>query len=265
MPLTISHVAAVLPVRRLPIVLSAFIVGTMAPDFEYFVRLAPQSRWFHHFPGVLIFTLPCALAVLWLYHKVVKNPAIALLPEVVQRRLPEGVENFSFGGIRRFVGIVLSVLGGIATHVIWDMFTHIGTPIYRRWDFMQASFPLPVVGDLVGYKILQHASTLIGLFALCSWFAIWFRRSTPNSKCDFARNSGTPKVGPVFFMLTISGAAALAHASFSIGVPYNRGTLASFVGVGFVTAASTLWLEILIYSLYWRSRQTRSRPREGLL
>jgi hypothetical protein len=264
MPLTIAHVAAVLPVRRLPIVISAFIVGTMAPDFEYFVRLAPQSRWSHHFPGIFVFTLPCALAVLWLYHRVVKNPAIALLPEAIQRRLPEGIENFAFGGVVRFVGIVLSVLGGIATHIIWDMVTHKDTPIYRRWDFMQSYFSLPMVGDLVGYKILQHASTVIGLFALCSWFAIWYHRSTPRSR-DFAQYSSTPKLAPVAFMLTISGAAALARALFAVGVPYNRGTLANFVGVGFVTGASALWLEVLFYGLIWRSRQPRTRLDQGLL
>jgi hypothetical protein len=37
MPFTVSHAAAVLPLRKLNLISSAFIVGSMAPDFPYII------------------------------------------------------------------------------------------------------------------------------------------------------------------------------------------------------------------------------------
>lgn len=253
MPLTISHVAAVLPVRRLPIVLSAFVVGTMAPDFEYFVRLAPQSRWSHHLPGVFLLTLPVALLVLWVYHRWMKAPAIALLPEAVQQRLPANVADFDFAS--RPVATVLSVLGGIATHIVWDMFTHMDTPIYKRWSWMQGTIVVPVIGPLAGFKVMQFGSTIAGLVALLAWLVIWYRRTTPGAASDGASQmSGIEKVGIVSVLLAITGAAALARSLLYAGMPLSRGTLIKFLGVGFATAVTVLWLQMLIFGFIWRAR-----------
>jgi hypothetical protein len=48
MPFTFAHPAAVLPLRRFcpdRLVWSALVIGTVSPDLEYFVRLAPSARW----------------------------------------------------------------------------------------------------------------------------------------------------------------------------------------------------------------------------
>lgn len=255
MPLTIAHVAAVIPVRRLPIVLSAFVIGTMAPDFEYFVRLEPQSRWSHHFPGVFLFTLPCALLVLWLYHRLVKNAAIALLPQAIQCRLPKAMENFSFSGVGRLIAIVLSILGGIATHVVWDMFTHIDTPIYERFDWPSTQVNLPVIGVLSLYKILQYASSLGGVLALVVWIVLWCRHTPPVRQRDgFPRISGTWKFGVVSLMLVIAATAALVRAYTYAGMPEDRSTLVLFAGLTFATAVTALWVEMLVYGALWTSR-----------
>ena len=52
MPFTLSHVAAVLPFRKLNLVWSAFVVGTMAPDFPYIVGNTDNRGLGHEFPGV---------------------------------------------------------------------------------------------------------------------------------------------------------------------------------------------------------------------
>ncbi|MFY9676569.1 MAG: DUF4184 family protein [Terriglobales bacterium] len=73
MPFTPAHIAAAYPFRRTRFVWSALIVGTMAPDFEYFLRMALEARHGHSFPGVFLLTLPLALVTLWLFHKFVKR------------------------------------------------------------------------------------------------------------------------------------------------------------------------------------------------
>ena len=39
MPLTIAHPAAVLPFRHSRLPISALVIGSLAPDFEYFLHL----------------------------------------------------------------------------------------------------------------------------------------------------------------------------------------------------------------------------------
>jgi hypothetical protein len=108
MPFTLSHAAASLPFRRLKPVWPALVVGTFAPDLQYFIWLSDEDRSGHHFPDVVLFTLPCALLVLWLFDWIVKGPAIDLLPSAVQRRLRDKAEPLTFLGWRQFGLIVLT-------------------------------------------------------------------------------------------------------------------------------------------------------------
>ncbi len=87
MPFTLAHSAAALPFRRLRLVPSALVIGTFAPDFEYFLRVTHSGRFGHTLVGSFVFTLPVALVVLWIFHTFVKVPVTMLLPDAIQRRL----------------------------------------------------------------------------------------------------------------------------------------------------------------------------------
>ena len=124
MPFTLAHGAAALPFRRSRLIPSALLIGTFAPDFEYFLRFSAHDRFGHTLFGSFVLTLPLALVVLWLFHNFAKVPVIRLLPNQLQMRLANHLGKFRFGGWRRFALIVASVLVGIATHLLWDSFTH---------------------------------------------------------------------------------------------------------------------------------------------
>jgi hypothetical protein len=79
MPFTLSHVAAVLPLRKFNLVWSALVVGSMAPDFPYIVGTTDYRSLGHQFPGVIEFTIPASLFALWLFHTAIKRPAATLL------------------------------------------------------------------------------------------------------------------------------------------------------------------------------------------
>ena len=83
MPFTLSHAAASLLFRRFKPIWPALVIGTFAPDLQYFIFLSDKDRSGHRFPDVLLFTLPLALLVLWLFEWVVKGPAVELLPAAV--------------------------------------------------------------------------------------------------------------------------------------------------------------------------------------
>ena len=70
------------------------------------------------------FTLPASLFALWVFHAAIKRPVVTLLPSGMQQRLRGQLGDFNFGGPARFMAILFSLVLGIATHVVWDAFTH---------------------------------------------------------------------------------------------------------------------------------------------
>ena len=179
MPFTPAHAAAALPFRRSRLILSALIVGTTAPDLEYFVHLSRDDRFGHTLHGVFLQSLPLALITLWLFHKYAKKTLIGMTPAGVRDRFPDQSEPFQFGGPSRFALILLSILIGMATHIAWDLFTHANTVLYRHWPILREILNVPIFGQIPIYKILQHGSTIVGLAVLFAWFTSWYKETNP--------------------------------------------------------------------------------------
>ena len=83
MPFTLAHAAAVIPLaRRFPrrFSLPALVVGSLSPDFEYFVRLRPVRSISHDLIGIPLLCLPTGLVVLLVFDRIMKRPLIQLTP-----------------------------------------------------------------------------------------------------------------------------------------------------------------------------------------
>ena len=92
MPFTLAHPAVVVPLSaptfERPSALGA-VVGSMAPDFEYFVRLLAVRTISHDLSsGIPLLCVPSGLVLLWLFQHVVKRPMALLLPRALGRLLP---------------------------------------------------------------------------------------------------------------------------------------------------------------------------------
>src|SRR3954451_141750 len=90
MPFTPAHPAIVVPLaRRWPgcFILPALVVGSMSPDFEYFVYLRPIRTIGHDLVGIPLLCVPSGLALLWLFQRVMKRPMVLLLPRALRVRL----------------------------------------------------------------------------------------------------------------------------------------------------------------------------------
>ena len=252
MPFTLSHAAAVLPFRRTGLIISASVVGTFGPDFEYFLLLAPRSRYGHHWPGVIFFTLPACLLALWLFHAVIKKPIAALLPSSMERRVSPYLGDFQFGGVGRFLHIVLSISVGIATHVVWDGFTHKHTWATQCWPGLLEGHAVPIFGVVPLYKILQHASTIFGLVVLAVWFLHWLRAEEPRPQADGEGLRAPQKIAIVSGMVFVATAGGAIRALFAIQFPASAHSIERFLVVAVITAGSLLAVEILAYSAWWR-------------
>ncbi len=247
--------------------LSALIAGTFAPDIEYFLRLMPGGGWGHRFWGAFFLSLPLGLVFLWLFHRVVKAPAVALMPDAMQRRLAPRLEPFRFGPARRFLLIVLSVLVGIFTHILWDDFTHSRSFVFHHWYFLHHVVKLPVVGWVPYYEILQYISTVGGLVALVLWVAHWYRTATPVEKPDWRQFSPVEKVAALSSMSVVAALGALMRGMIAVGVPRSVGPTERFVGASVVTFMALVWWQLVVWGvlLNWRAerRAKASRQRTG--
>lgn len=247
MPLTFAHPAAVLPLaRRLPF--SALVVGSMAPDFLYFLRLAPRGHFGHTLPGLVLFCLPVGAAVLWAFHRLVKRPFVALLPAAMQERLVPAAERFRMATRGDAGRAAVALLVGAATHDVWDAFTHAtGWGVARIPALARGVIALPASGTVVhGYTILQHASTAVGLLALAVAAARWWR-SAPRVPVVPAL-AARLRASRLATLLGVPALLALAYATAVAG-----GSPRAFAARLIVSATTFLWIGLVGYG-GWASR-----------
>ncbi|WP_399631877.1 DUF4184 family protein [Sporosarcina sp. SG10008] len=162
MPLTFAHPAAILPFSRKSkyINFSAMVFGSMAPDFECFLRGQPMGDIGHTFTGLVLFNLPLVTIVYVIYHIFVHQILFNHLPTILQDTYVKRVDSTI---ILKVVVFCYSALFGMLTHVVWDSFTHINGymvlkfPALFTHSYNIYGFAIPL------YKFLQHGSTLFGI------------------------------------------------------------------------------------------------------
>jgi len=250
MPFTPAHVAAVIPLRkREALVWSALVVGSIAPDFEYFLDLAPGHRMGHSFPGVFTFTLPAALFVLWLFHAVMKRPMVELMPAPLEMRLLPRLRTFHFGGTKQFLQILLSLMIGIATHLLWDSFTHPGTWVTGNIAWFDVTVHAPWLGITARYSVLQYASSIFGLVVMGYVCLAWYRRAQPVEGVA-SRLSPLRKLLVWISMSVVATAGAVARAFTLVGNPSTPYLQKKFIVMLVVIFIALMFWQILLYGVF---------------
>lgn len=169
MPFTVSHIAAVLPLRSRFLLPSALVVGSTVPDVPLFVPISDRPTT--HSPlGLVTWDVGLGLLALLAFHLLLKRPLLALGPRFLRERL-EPVVN---GPTRRrlLLAAVPSLLVGALTHVGWDAFTHFTGPGVRAFPELTT-----VVHGLPVYRWAQYGSGVFGGLVLAVWTLWWLRRA----------------------------------------------------------------------------------------
>lgn len=174
MPFTFSHPAIVLPLTFLPrqwFSLTGLVIGSLTPDFEYFLRMRIKSNYSHTIDGLFWFDLPLGLLVAFLFHNIVRDRLFNNLPTFLKSRFLT-FKQFDWNGHfkRNWFVVTISILIGATSHIFWDSFTH------DHGYFVKAIPALQSTVDFLGrqipiLKILQHSSTLLGGLVIA--FAIY--------------------------------------------------------------------------------------------
>jgi hypothetical protein len=169
MPFTFSHPAIILPLTFLPkqwFSLTGLIIGSLTPDFEYFLRMKIESNYSHTIAGLFWFDLPLGILLAFFFHNIVRNSLFDNLPKLLNFRF-SSFKQFDWNVYfkRNWFIVIISILIGAASHLFWDSFTHdhgyfvqIIPFLSNKVDFFSIQIPI--------LKILQHSSTLIGGIAI---------------------------------------------------------------------------------------------------
>jgi hypothetical protein len=253
MPLTLSHPAASIPFARLGLVLSALIIGSMTPDFTYFIPLFANSDFSHTITGIFVYCLPIGLISLFIFHYLIKYPALALLPSNHQIRLYGIANGFSFWPLQKFVAILLSILAGAFTHILWDSFTHAEGWMVQRFTVLKS--PIITIGShgLPTFEFLQYCSTLFGGALIVYWYVKWYKAKKPRPIQAELKIPASTKLlifaGMGFIALVAAILSSFIIApEFQISIFQRLHLLISHI---FTVSVSVFTLELLFFSVYW--------------
>lgn len=225
----------------------------MAPDFHYFLGLHIDAKTSHTVVGAFYFCLPLALAALWLFHRVLKVPLISLAPEWHQARLARFAVPFRFRPGSRFALILLSLLLGIFSHLLWDSFTHGRGWMVRELPLLRVVVLQQFWGGRPVYNLLQHGSTLLGMAILALAYRRWSQNASPQAApCDLnlsARTKSSVLAGTAVGAFLLSGLYAFHRYGHS-------GRFAIFAAHAVISFVTLMLLGLLAFSLWWH-RQFR--------
>ena len=258
MPVTIAHPIAALPLRR-PLgrlgVLSALVIGSMTPDVPLFLPLSVTRTPTHTLLALFWFCLPVGVGVYLLFDRVLEQPLRALMPLAVQRRLTPA------GGVRRppawAPAVLVSVLVGAATHIVWDAFTHGQSAVGRLFPLLEARLFTVSGYTVYVFSVLQHASSAIGTVVMAMWIARWYRTAP---QAPLATAGLTPRARRWLFLgigAVVIAAAVVSGASRFPDEPTLR-SLQPFARRLIVAGLSSLVAALTVYAVVWHWLHARA-------
>ena len=171
MPFPLAHPAAVMPLRRYcPRWLSfpALIIGSVVPDAGYLFGEAHGGRFSHEFVGSFGFCLPAGLVMVGLFYWL-RAPAARLLPAPYQRALLPLCQRPPSS----LWAIVISLLIGAWTHLLWDSFTHISGWIVQHVPVLQGQITLVMGHEVRVCHLLWYGCSFAGMVWLFAMFEKW--------------------------------------------------------------------------------------------
>ncbi|MCB0397201.1 MAG: DUF4184 family protein [Flavobacteriales bacterium] len=165
MGFTFSHPALIVPFKYVPrrwYSVTGLIAGSIAPDFEYFLRLDSQGAFSHTIPGMFLMDIPMAIGLALVFHLVVRDQLILNIPRAFRQRFEIYFQSDWWNYLKRnIILVIFSVLIGVMTHLLWDSFTAMNGHFVKRIPFLTQQWNILGL-DIYVYKVLKHVSSVVG-------------------------------------------------------------------------------------------------------
>jgi hypothetical protein len=191
MPFTLAHPAAVLPFKRFCpryLTFPALIAGSVSSDASYFFGRLDLGPFAHHPIKGFLFGIPAGLVILAAFY-LLRTPALKMLPplyrEIFQPLVSHPIGTSDTAADRNVraplwlqvcraaLAILLSLTIGVATHIVWDNFTHNHSWMAHHVAFLRT--PLFSFGTrtIRVVHILSYICSFLGVFWLCLTYSRW--------------------------------------------------------------------------------------------
>jgi len=235
MPYPFAHPAALLPLAPLMgrfAVPSALVIGSMVPDLRQVLPFGSRDLS-HSGPGLLFFCLPVGLVAYLLFHLLLKNACIALLPPALAGR----VRWFAVRGLPAvpWHAVLASLVAGALTHLLWDGLTRANGAQTHSINW------------------LQHASTLFGTLVLAWW--LWHKlRSAPVSPPQEPEISPAARAWVWALLLTVTAASAGWSAYDWPAMHFDLATLRKIARTAASAALQGFAIAAVVYCAAWKVR-----------
>lgn len=166
MPFTFAHPALFIPFQKSikgKLSATGLIIGSMIPDFEYFLKMRAGESMSHEWYGVLLFDIPLAYIFSFIFHWLIRDIIILNSPKYIKERV---FQYLDFNWVNYFMankfGVFFSIILGILSHLFLDSFTHQDSFFVNY--FITLSTSLYVLGyEMPYYLLLQILSSIVGL------------------------------------------------------------------------------------------------------
>jgi hypothetical protein len=248
MPFTFSHPAIILPFAKLEkgwVSLTGLIMGSIVPDFEYFMRMDVKNSHGHTLGGLFYFDFPLGILLCFVFHKLIRNSLIKNLPLGLQRRFITFTyfewNHFFF---RNWNLVVVSIFIGIGSHFLLDSFTNSEGFFVSLIPFLQRSF-IYNGESLMLFQVLYYIVSVAGLIIIL--YSIW--------QMPLHRKFRPTK--PSFLYWTIMGLVTIASCILFTNLrfdEYMRSLYKHFFGYFLIIAIGSFLIGLLTASFIFLSK-----------
>lgn len=246
MPFTFAHPAGVLPLKKKCsnyFNLTALVLGSMSPDFEYFAKLKIENKIGHSLIGFFTFNLPIVIVLSLIFHLIIKDTIILHMPQKVNSFIKQEEKHALFNDnkwVKWGLIFIYSAIIGMFTHTLWDSFTHEGGYFVLMFSILKIKiFNIPI------YKLLQHGSSLIGS---CIVFKFLYDLRS-KEQCKWRIVSSGRKI--MYWLFVFIGTFAVVIAKM---MNYNHFFTIRSLGTLIVSSITGLFLSITLASILFYIR-----------
>ncbi|MBP1990602.1 DUF4184 family protein [Paenibacillus eucommiae] len=249
LPFTFAHPLFAAPLKFINpkyLSLTGLILGSMAPDFEYFIALEPYQYIGHTTKGLFLLAIPLCILIAYLFHSLVKAPLAQNLPSLLNLSLNERAQSliqpWKLDSIQQWVIFLASVTLGFYSHIFIDAFTHKSGFFAARSALLQDY----VLGIPI-YKWLQHTSSMLGL-TLEALFLIFMLKNI-QLKGNYVKVKSKEKALYWFIVLVITAAITISKIVLSDST--------NVIGILVVSPISGFFVGIILASFIYRMTSER--------
>ena len=227
------------------------MAGSIAPDFEFFLRLTPNRLIGHTWAGIFIFCLPVGATLLLLFHFILKRPLIALMPNYHHERLIHFARSHPFYASRRLGNIALSIILGAVTHLVWDSFTHPDGWFPIHIPLLSGTlFEIHGIGTVRVYFAAQYLTSLAGIIALLYWYRKWLAGLKPAIGSN-RRFSCLKRLSIIASLFAVSFTGGVAYGFNALSPIDDITTLMNFISHATIAGVSFFLVGMVFFSIIW--------------